>query len=413
MHLRRTQAALSDPQSPRSKPRPAPRVTIRWAAALRSVALRVGLLGLGFALVNACSAGGESGSEVGSGGNGARAGSGAKGGSSATGGDGFGGGLIDGGGNGGSTIEDGGECFAQTKTADNTVRPVDIIWALDNSCSMGQEAKQVQDNMNLFAGGILTQGIDVHVVIISESGPPNFIKFGVCIPPPLGSGSCPADTNLPRYARIDDSVGSSDALQKLLMHYPTYKPVLRQNSSKYFSVVTDDNSAMTSQAFIDAVNVLDPGWFDSWRFFGVFCTGSCPACASTGTVYTELTQYAGTTPGDLCQSSFSGVFSELAKAVVSGTQLDCQWEIPAAPEGQEFDSGKVNVKYTPSNGGSPEDVLYVPSAADCGPDGGWYYDNAQDPKKILVCPNTCDRISGDLKGQVDILFGCSRNEVPR
>ncbi|MCA9626913.1 MAG: hypothetical protein KC766_04585 [Myxococcales bacterium] len=395
------------------------------SAARRGWLVRGGAVGLGFLITLACSAGGAGGSGVGTGGDGGSSSGGSSGnsGNGGSGADGFGGNLIGGtsnGGNGGSGLEDGGECFAETKTASNTVRPVDIIWALDNSGSMTAEAKEVQDNMNLFAGAILTQGIDVHVVVISESGPPGGFppKNGVCIPSPLGSGTCPADTNLPTYARIDDSVASSNSLDKLLEHYPTYKPVLRQNASKYFAVVTDDNSAMSAQTFIDSVNNLDPGWFDSWRFFGVYCTGSCSnafACASTGTVYTELTNYSGTTPGDLCvgQSNFSGVFSALAKAVVDGTQLDCQWEIPAPPPGQEFDSKKVNVKYTPSGGGGAQEIYYVPSAADCGAQGGWYYDNPQNPTKILVCPDTCDQLSGDLNGKVDIAFGCARVEVPR
>lgn len=386
--------------------------------------IRGGLVGCGFAVSLACSAGGDGGSGIDSGGNGSGANGGSSGNSNGgSGAEGFGGDLIGGGGgNGGNGggLEDGGECFAETKTADNTVRPVDIIWALDNSCSMTQEAREVQDNMNLFAGAILSQGIDVHVVVISESGPPGGFppKNGVCIPAPLGSGMCPADTRLPEYARIDDDVASSNSLDKLLEHYPTYKQVLRQNASKYFAVVTDDNSAMQAQTFIDTVNGLDPGWFDSWRFFGVFCTGSCNvagACASTGTVYQELTNHFGTTPGDLClgQSNFAGVFTALAQAVVAGTQLDCQWEIPEAPPGQEFDPKKVNVKYTPSGGGGAQEIYYVPSAADCGAEGGWYYDNPQNPTKILVCPNTCDQLSGDLNGKVDIAFGCARVEVPR
>ncbi len=392
---------------------------------------QLGLFGVGFLVVVACSAGGD-GKQVSSGGNsgGGQGASGGKGqgGSSATGGvltggsggDGFGGF----GGSTGGTLQDGGECAAQTRRADNTVRPVDIIWALDTSCSMIEEAREVQDNLNLFAGGILSQNIDVQVVMISEDGPPGGFppKSGVCIPPPLGSGSCPGDSNPPLYRHLFETINSSDALIRLLNLYPVYKAGLRQNSVKYFAVITDDNSSMPAQDFIDGVNTLDPGWFDYWKFFGVYCTGTCSGggifgnpCASTGTVYTELAQHSGTTPGDLCagQSNFSGVFSALAQSVVAGSKLDCQWAIPAPPAGEVFDAGRVNVKYTPGGGGPVEEIYYVPSASDCGPEGGWYYDDPNDPSTILVCPNTCDRMSNDLSAQVDILFGCRRIDVPK
>ncbi len=116
--------------------------------------------------------------------------------------------------------------------------------------------------------------------------------------------------------------GSANALSLLLQRYPTYKPALRKEAVKYFMVVTDDDSDVAAQDFINQVDALDAGWFDEWRFSGVYCTGNCPslfACISVGGVYADLVTRTAGTADDLCQgqSGFGPLFSALANDVVS------------------------------------------------------------------------------------------------
>jgi hypothetical protein len=54
----------------------------------------------------------------------------------------------------------------------------------------------------------------------------------------------------------------------------------------------------------------------------------------------------------------------------------------------------------------------VVNAAACGPQGGWYYDNDNNPKNVLLCPATCQTIQSDPKGQIEIKFGCATIPVP-
>jgi len=196
-----------------------------------------------------------------------------------------GGGANFDGGNAGGGSNTGGSCAGVSQTATNKVLPVDIIWALDTSDSMVAELQAVEDNMNLFAGSILNQGIDVHVVVIAKPGKPDGGTIfnpdpGICIDPPLATGVCPGGSKPPTYQHVEDSVGSNNALNKFISNYPNYKGTLRQNSAKYFAVVTDDDATSgpndSAGAFINSVTNLDPGWFDNWKFFGVFCTGGCP-----------------------------------------------------------------------------------------------------------------------------------------
>ncbi len=86
--------------------------------------------------------------------------------------------------------------------------------------------------------------------------------------------------------------------------------------------------------------------------------------------------------------------------------LPCEWQIPAPPKGQRFDSSRVNVELT-LPGAEGESVPNVGAAADCGATGGWFYDDAAAPSSILACPNTCDALRAVPETRVDLLFGCA------
>jgi hypothetical protein len=380
----------------------------------------IGIFAMGIA---SCSAGGDRASGAGANGSAASSGNGGNG-SSGSGGEG-GITLVGSGGSTSGTGGVGGGCATVSQTAENQVIPVDIIWAIDTSDSMVGELKATQDNMNQFAQTILNAGIDVHVVLVAKPGKPDGGTVfnpdpGICIGPPLATGTCPGGSKPPNYQHVEVGVGSNNALNKLIETYPIYKGTLRQNSIKYFAVVTDDDATSgpnnSAPAFIASVNALDPGWFDQWKFFGVFCTGSCGvflACADTGDVYKALVAQKGGIAGDLCggnSNGFASVFTALAQTVVQSKTLDCSWKIPPPPDGETFDKSKVNVEYTGSGGKTS--MYYVLDPATCGAQGGWYYDDPVNPTSIKVCPSTCTTFQADPMGKVDILFGCDTVVVP-
>lgn len=89
------------------------------------------------------------------------------------------------------------------------------------------------------------------------------------------------------------------------------------------------------------------------------------------------------------------------------TPLACEWGIPDPPEGEAFDKDKVNVKATLS-GGNEQTIGRVPSEADCArASGGWYYDDPDQPARVLLCPATCTVLEADAAPRVDILLGCA------
>jgi len=88
----------------------------------------------------------------------------------------------------------------------------------------------------------------------------------------------------------------------------------------------------------------------------------------------------------------------------------CAYEIPM-PSSGAIDPEKLNVRV---QGAAEEDKLaQVPSAADCAAhQGGWYYDDPSDPRKILLCHESCAELGQAGKG-VDVLLGCPTVEVPK
>ena len=87
---------------------------------------------------------------------------------------------------------------------------------------------------------------------------------------------------------------------------------------------------------------------------------------------------------------------------IRGASLACEYSIPAAPDGKTLDFNKVNIQFTP-NGGAAKTLPY---SADCANKGGWRYDDAKAPTKILLCDGACDTAKADANGKIDVLLGC-------
>jgi hypothetical protein len=317
----------------------------------------------------------------------------------------------------------GGECGAVTQMAQNMLQPVDIIFGIDTSGSMAEEIGFIQENMNAFSQRIIESGIDVHVILLAENQgqamPPITVE-GVCIGAPLGSGTCPADTNPPVYTHINTAVSSWDVLDVYINAYPTYRDQLRENSLKTFVTVSDDNAdnlllpptINNAEAFVAAVAALEPNsaMWSNWRYSGIYCFSMCPASFAVGTVHADLVSRTMGVGGDLCLQDFGPVFDELAKVVAETVTLSCDWEIPPPPSGETFDKTKANVRIALD--GSMEMLAKAPDAAGCADKEGWYYDDEDAPRRVVACPATCTRIQAAQNAQVDLLFGCETIVIP-
>lgn len=332
------------------------------------------------------------------------------------------------------------------RTAEQGLAAVDIVWIIDGSGSMVDEAERVQNNIDSFVAGIAAAGVDTRVVLIGQDD---------LVPP----ASALAQSGNYRY--VEHDVGSTNALEVLVQRFPDYSDFLRPFAHVHFIVVTDDEARFMNlntpdaraQAFRDAMgsrltaaysvhaiaspgNVGDfgcapesvpPAIVDCCRQYilNLFFTLpmgceqypnevtplNCPflgGAAAPGVTYFTLAQQTSGVGASICSEDWTMVFGSLSDAVIESAPLPCNYEIPAPPPGMTFQRELVNVKYTPP-GGDPMAVTPYPnvaSAAACGDNLAWYYDDPNMPKEVLLCPAACMTVGSGQGGTVDVLFGC-------
>jgi hypothetical protein len=111
--------------------------------------------------------------------------------------------------------------------------------------------------------------------------------------------------------------------------------------------------------------------------------------------------------------SDANVQQDLVQALtaIQGTVVPCQYSVPLPNAGKALDFGKVNVQFTPTVG-TPQEFQNVPTATDCPASGDfWYYDNNTAPTQILLCENTCKRLTNVTAGKVEIVLDCKETIV--
>jgi hypothetical protein len=227
---------------------------------VRRVATYTGLAVLGISSFYACSDTAESGGAASNGGNGGsttsagggNGGTAGAGGQPTSGGAPASGGTGGVGGNGGS----GGSCSSNIVAATHFVQPADIVFIVDNSGSMGDEASQVRSHINVNFHTFLG-AFDHRVIMLTQH---SNASTAVCVHPPLSAGNCngpPVDVP-GQFYHYDIQVDSHDALCIMLdtlygsnaggeadeqNAYPDgWITALRPEALKAFVAITDDGT---------------------------------------------------------------------------------------------------------------------------------------------------------------------------
>jgi von Willebrand factor type A domain-containing protein len=141
------------------------------------------------------------------------------------------------------------------------------------------------------------------------------------------------------------------------------------------------------------------------------------AIGLTGSQEADMDQIAlaGGTSKGIFISDGANTKQELldALAAIRGEVLDCDFAMPLPKPGVAIDKALINVNYTPT-GGTKTTLPQVTDEAACPTSGGWYYDNADAPTRILLCKSSCDQVTVDAKASLDILLGCATTtQVPK
>jgi hypothetical protein len=84
--------------------------------------------------------------------------------------------------------------------------------------------------------------------------------------------------------------------------------------------------------------------------------------------------------------------------------IPCEMPLPAPPPGGALALDSVNLEYS-ANDCQVTPFASVQSAEQCGEEDGWYYDSADSPQRILLCPRSCERVSGP-GGNLYYSVGC-------
>lgn len=317
------------------------------------------------------------------------------------------------------------ECFGVEEEATPAYENADIIFAIDTSGSMSEESGFVNAEMNNFSQQIIQSGIDVRVIMLAERPigfVPPFPGFpapaGICIDVPLGSGNCPDDDNPPHYHHPQSEIGSTDSLEVIHDLFPSYESVLRDDANTYLVIVSDDefvpNGDIQDAAdFVTKFTALAPSKLTGFITHAIYCYDGSGPCEQKGQTYEDLVGLTGGLQENLANQNFQPIFDAVAnQVIVNAGQLPCEYLIPQPPMGEDLNPDEVNVVFT-DGAGIDEDIYRVDSAAECDDvDGGWYYDNPSAPTKIILCPASCDEVSNDEMGKMDIVFGCATKVPP-
>jgi len=353
-------------------------------------------------------------------------------------------------------------CVATSAEATLLKKPVDIIFIIDNSGSMGDNIQSVQNNINAnFAAIIGASMIDYRVIMISQHG--SLGSESICVKAPLSTTECnpvPAapGQNPPIFYQYSVSIGSHNSLCQALNGYGGtladeynlapggWKEWLRKEAFKVFVEVTDDGATClfdgknfddndniadgetTGQALDTALLALDPEQFGDaqkrnyvWHsIIGLaendpptavyapadpLVAGVCDTAVASGTAYQALSVLTGGLRFPICEfASYDLVFQEIAKGVIEGAKVACEFPVPEPPAGETIDLETVVIAYTPGDGGMTTQMKQVTNAAACKP-ASFYIEAGT----ITLCPEACALVQADNAAKVDILFGCKQD----
>jgi hypothetical protein len=125
----------------------------------------------------------------------------------------------------------------------------------------------------------------------------------------------------------------------------------------------------------------------------------------------QIAQFGGTNMSFVIGNGNAEADLIAALKAIQGSQVACDFAMPTPDPGKTIDPTLVNVDYTPGGGGMKQTIGQVTNAGACGPKGGWYYDDANNPTKITLCPATCTVVQADSMPKIDIALGCATQPV--
>lgn len=358
-------------------------------------------------------------------------------------------------------------CVAQEADAVPGKRPVDIIFAIDNSESMSEEIGEVEKQINdNFASIIEASGTDYHVVMLSRHGvhggnPATTPLQKICVKAPLSGSNCDPVPDKPvdgaKFIHHNVTIDSHDALCQIMTaidtadldgNHPTgFSSFLRPNAFKVITVISDDRPNVECYGFkFDDGDSLIAGesmagtWENyflahypafgtttkrNYMFHSIIglsgfnpidtslphppeasiVTTKCdPGSVAPATGYQALSRLSKGLRFPTCGLNYTSMFQTMARAVIDRATIECDYAFPKDPPNAKIDPSTAVVRYT--SGPSSQDFTQAANIAACQPNQ-FYVEG----DRIKLCPDTCNLVQGDENAKVKVLFSCFPKEV--
>jgi hypothetical protein len=370
-------------------------------------------------------------------------------------------------------------CENQTVEASPITLPADIIFMIDTSGSMGEEADAVEANINDDLADVLARdGIDYRIIMLADFPPEDGGESDdptLCIEAPLADPAQDCDAlragplpplpikpkNGERFFHYDTHVDSRDSLNVALQEltdplgdegrnsgagqYPGgWGQFLRPQSIKVFIEISDDDDTSLGALEFDeelreAYTALFPdaaplryifhsivgltvrngggAWLPSEPPVGTACADGA---VNSGDNYQQLSIASGGLRFPLCNvndrlpsgeldtsnDDFNAIFNAIAVDTNSAVSLPCTFR-PDADQGNLNLLG-AKLLYQPMGTGPHEAFEEVASPAMCGAASNAFYQRQDAGQAVFeLCPATCDRVSADTTGGINLIIDCS------
>src|SRR6478736_271849 len=297
--------------------------------------------------------------------------------------------------------------------------PLDMGLAVDTSFSMDFNDKwlQVHDALNVFAKNPNYMNMGVALQFFPVRQVCNVDEYATpIVPMQVLPGVQPAFSSAVDAQRMSGGTPLVQVMQGMIGYMRDWagahldrKPVLVLATDG----IPDDTCTASN---IDPVNSLDNALalakdaYEGKPSIPVFVIG----VGEELTALNSIAEAGGTESAAVIATS-GNVTQKFLEALdgIRRSALSCSYDIPPPKKG-EIDYAAVNVTFGQGKN-KPETFFYVDSADDCelSAESAWYYDDPKDPKQVVLCPKTCERVSAASDAKMDVAFGCKRNDVIR
>jgi hypothetical protein len=159
--------------------------------------------------------------------------------------------------------------------------PVDVVFIVDNSASMAAVDGAFEAALPVFVALLEDEGVDHRVILLSRHrsaarSASDVASRSVCVSAPVsGLAECPSERPVPgpRFFPYGIEIGNTDSLERALEAFSSPDPFgltqigwsewLRVGSRKVFIEITDDDSALPSVEFLEALAAAAPEHFNA------------------------------------------------------------------------------------------------------------------------------------------------------